>query len=67
MAKGKGTGSYAISAAMERDWRTEGDLRTLQEAEEIRRDPARLKRAQELAKKKLVEIAAVAGEASTKT
>jgi hypothetical protein len=41
---------------------TESDLRTLQDAEAIEKDPKRFKAAQELAKKKLVELAAVVVE-----
>ena len=48
---------------MERDWEAEDDLRTLQRAQEIKADPARWKRAKELAKKRLEEIAQVAGAA----
>ena len=44
----------------EEQWRVESDLRTLVEAEEIRKDPKRLKKAQALAKEKVVETAAVA-------
>jgi hypothetical protein len=46
----------------DRDWQTESDLRTLQEAEAIEKDPKRFKAAQELAKKKLVELAAVVSD-----
>lgn len=48
--------------AQEKKWRTESDLRTLQDAEAIQRDPARMKAAQDLAKQKLVELAAVVGD-----
>lgn len=51
-------------AAQEKKWRAESDLRTLQEAEAIERDPARFKAAQALAKQKLVELAAVVGESA---
>lgn len=46
----------------EDSWQTECDLRTLTEAEAIEKDPKRLKAARELAKKKLLEYAAVASE-----
>jgi hypothetical protein len=46
----------------EEDWKTESDLRTLQEAEVIERDPKRLAKVQALAKKKLLELAAIAAE-----
>lgn len=45
------------------DWKVESDLRSLVEAEQIRRDPKRMEKAQALAKKKMVEVAAVAGGA----
>jgi len=45
------------------DWKVESDLRSLLEAEQIRRDPKRMAKAQALAKKKMVEVAAVAGGA----
>jgi hypothetical protein len=47
----------------EEKWRAESDLRTLTEAEEIKRDPKRLAMAQACAKEKLIEMAAVAGAA----
>lgn len=48
-------------AKTEAEWQTEDDLRTLSRAAEIKKDPARLKRVQELAKKKLLALASVAG------
>lgn len=47
----------------EDDWRAESDLHTLMEAEKIKRDPKRLAKAQALAKKKMMDVAAVAAEA----
>jgi len=59
------TNKVSASVAMrERDWEAEDDLRTLQRAMEIKNDPARLKRAQDLAKEKLQEMAQVAGQAA---
>jgi hypothetical protein len=46
------------------DWQTEDDLRTLVRAREIEKDPKRMKAAQELAKKKMVEVAAVASDSN---
>ncbi len=46
----------------EDDWRAEDDMRTLMRAEEIKKDPKRLARAQALAKDRLMELAAVASE-----
>jgi hypothetical protein len=43
-------------------YQVESDLRTLQEAEAIEKDPKRFKAAQELAKKKLVELASVVSD-----
>lgn len=44
------------------DWRAEPDLRTLIEAEQIEKDPKRFKRAKELAKSRLIEMASIAGD-----
>lgn len=52
----------STASPSEADWKTEADLRTLQEAEVIERDPKRLARAQALARKKLLELAAIASE-----
>ncbi len=52
----------AQMAKEEREWQAEQDIRTLCEAAEIRKDKARLKRARDMAKKKLAEIQAVAEE-----
>jgi hypothetical protein len=41
------------------DWQIEEDLRTLARAKEIEKDPKRMKAAQELAGKKLKEMAVV--------
>lgn len=41
-------------------WQAECDVRTLSEAAQIKKVPARLKRAQELAKKQLLDLASVA-------
>lgn len=43
-------------------WQAEDDLRTLTRAEEIKRDPKRLKAAKALAKEKLAEMASIAGK-----
>ncbi len=57
-------GMSIASRKEEDEWRVESDMRTLMEAEEIRRDPKRLAKATAKAKEKLVEIAAVAGDAA---
>lgn len=44
----------------EEKWRVESDLRTLIEAECIRKDSKRLAAAQKLAKEQMMEVAAVA-------
>ncbi len=58
MAK-KGISSMSIE---DNEWRAESDLRTLMECEAIEKDPKRLKAAQELAKKKLLDLAGIAKE-----
>jgi uncharacterized protein (DUF2461 family) len=57
--KSSGLVGYAAESAK---WQVESDLRTLQEAEAIEKDPKRFKAAQDLAKKKLIELAAVVSE-----
>jgi len=56
MAKSKG-----LDVSTPRDWETEEDLRVLTRAAEIKKDPKRMARVKELAKKRLEEIASVAG------
>ena len=51
-------------AAADEDWRAESDMRTLIEAEAIKRDPKRFKKAQACAKQKMLEVAAVASESA---
>lgn len=53
----------AISMRKEEDdWQTQRDLETLMECERIEKDPKRLAKAQALAKKRLLDLAAVASE-----
>lgn len=49
-----------VNIAEDEEWRVDSDLRTLMEAEKIRRDPKRLAKAQALAKSRMLEAAAVA-------
>jgi len=48
-------------AQEEARWRAESDLRTLRQAEEIRQDPARLKRAATMAAEEMKALQAVRG------
>ena len=41
------------------DWQVESDLRTLMEAEKIQADPKRIAKVRALAKKRLLDMAAV--------
>lgn len=59
----KKTNPGAILARSEMDWRIEDDMRTLARAAEIRADPKRLKAAQDMAAKKMLELASVASKA----
>lgn len=43
-------------------WQVEDDLRTLQRAEEIKKDPKRMKACQEMAKEKMTQMAGVVAE-----
>lgn len=47
--------------AMPDDYAAEDDLRTLCKAAEINKDPKRLKKCQEMAKKKVAEMETIAG------
>lgn len=52
------TSPKLAAAKQEQSWQAEDDLRTLIRAAEIRKDPARLKRAQAKAKEQLSAIQA---------
>lgn len=52
----------SAAKSSEYDWETEEDLRILVRAKQIEKDPKRLARAQALAKKKMLEVAAVAAD-----
>jgi len=61
--KAKNYGTEAPS--MDRDWRTEDDLRTMQRACEIRKDKMRYARVRRMAKEKLAELKKISsGEAT---
>lgn len=60
MAK-KSSNAIAMTKA-EDDWQTESDLRTMIECEKIEADPKRLAKVQALAKKRMMEVAAIASE-----
>lgn len=62
MATKKGGNSAMCSVKSEDEWITENDLQTLTRAREIRNDPKRMARVKELAKKRISEIASLAGE-----
>jgi hypothetical protein len=49
-------------AKSEYDWKAEDDLRTMMASEEIEKDPKRLAKVQALAKKKMLDMAALASE-----
>lgn len=55
----------AVSAD-EKRWRAESDMRTLAEAEEIRKDPKRLAAAKAMAKEKLGELQKVVDQQGAK-
>lgn len=46
----------------EDDWQVESDLRTMIDCERIEADPKRLAKVQALAKKRMMEVAAIASE-----
>ncbi len=51
-------------SADEKKWRVESDLRTLVEADEIRKDPKRLAAAKALAKEKTTELQKISAAAN---
>ena len=53
-------GNKVVKSAEDDEWRVESDLRTLMDAEKIRRDPKRLAKAKALAKERVLEASAVA-------
>jgi len=58
-----GKNSGLIAARKDEElWRVEDDLRTLQRAEEIEKDPKRMDKVRALAKEKLMELASIASE-----
>lgn len=63
MAK-KSTGYCGPSMAEQRKWQAESDLRTLREAESIKSDPGRVKRAQSMAQQEIKALSKVGGRAT---
>lgn len=61
MAKGN---KKATAISVDEEWRVESDLRTLMEAESIKKDPKRFAKVQAMAKEKMMAVAAVAGSKS---
>lgn len=55
-------GSIACTDDSQSEWRAESDMRALAEAEEIRKDPKRLKAALAKAKEKITELQALQTE-----
>lgn len=62
MAKNKGKGLESWKDEEAR-WQCENDMRTLMEAEKIKKDPKRMKAVQQMAKEKMMAVAAIASEA----
>lgn len=60
----KGNKTTAPAAYSDGDWKAESDMRTLMEAEAIRRDGKRLAAAKACATKKLEDMASVMAEKS---
>lgn len=57
--------SGSIASSSSDDWRIESDLNTLLEAEKIEKDPKRMSKVRALARQKMLNVAAIAAEAST--
>lgn len=56
-----GSMTKASAVKQEREWRAESDLRSLKEAEDVRRDRARLSAARRIAQKQMVGLRRIAG------
>lgn len=56
--------SGSVCCVSDQDWRAESDLRTLIEAEKIKKDKKRFAVAQAKAKEQMLEVANVASEES---
>lgn len=56
--------SSGVCCMGDTEWRAESDLRTLVEAEKIKKDKKRFAAAQDKAKEQLMEVASVASEES---
>lgn len=54
-----------VNIAEDEEWRVDRDLRTLMDAEKIRRDPKRMAKAKAMAKERMLEAATVASAEST--
>lgn len=52
--------------AQEKKWRTEEDLRTLANAEEIKRDPERMKACKLMAKQRMTDLESVVSSSGAK-
>lgn len=65
-SKTKANRVVGVMPASDLDWQTEDDLRTLQRAIEVQKDPKRHAAARALAKKKLAEIKEIADDTSKK-
>lgn len=51
-----------VAIKPDEEWQVEADLRCLLEAEKIEADPKRMAKVRALAKKKMMEVAAIASE-----
>ena len=65
-SKSKSNRIVGVMPASERDWQAEDDLRTLQRAIEIEKDPKRYAAAKKLAKEKLAEIKEITSDTEIK-
>lgn len=60
MAQSKKSTVPSLAPQPDEDWRAENDMRTLVEAEQIKRDPKRLARARAVARRHLANLQAAA-------
>lgn len=60
--KKRSSRAVGIGSMTDKDWRAEGDLDTLLQACKIRKDPARFKAAQEVAKQRIQDAAEISAQ-----
>lgn len=59
MARLRSKAKKSLPAMLEKDWQAEADMRVLRDAEKVRGDATRLKKAEDFAKSELADLARI--------